>query len=282
MSPTALRRIALPAGDLIPVIGQGTWHLAEVRERRNEEIAALRLGLDLGMTLIDTAEMYADGEAERLTGEAIAGRRDEVFLVTKVLPSNATPSRMLLACEASLRRLNTDRIDLYLLHWRGSAPLWRTVEGFLELAGRGWIRHWGVSNFDVMDLMELWDIPRGADAQTDQVLYNLARRSPEYNLLPWCQGHELPVMAYSPVQRGQLLDHPAVRGVAERRGITPAQAAIAWVLRQPLVCAIPKSGSQAHVTANAAAAAITFSESDLLELDLAFPPPLAARPLQTH
>ncbi|MCW2501752.1 MAG: aldo/keto reductase family oxidoreductase [Actinomycetia bacterium] len=282
MSPSALRRITLPAGEQIPVLGQGTWRMAEIRERRNEEIAALRLGLDLGLTLVDTAEMYADGGAERLVGEAIAGRRDEVFLVSKVLPSNATQSRMILACEASLRRLNTDRIDLYLLHWPGPAPLWQTIDGFRELVDRGWIRYWGVSNFDVPDLASLWDLPLGTDVQTDQILYNLARRSPEYSLLPWCQEHELPVMAYSPVERGDMVRHPAVRGVAERRGIAPAQVAIAWVLREPLVCAIPKSGSRGHVRENAAAATITLTGPDLHELDLAFPPPLKPEPLQTH
>jgi diketogulonate reductase-like aldo/keto reductase len=195
MSVPAMRRIALPAGDTIPVLGQGTWHMAEVPERRAEEIAALRLGLDLGMTLVDTAEMYAAGNAERLVGEAIAGRRDEVFLVSKVMPSKATRRGTIDACQASLHRLQTDRLDLYLLHWRGSAPLWRTLEAFTELIERGWIRHWGVSNFDVMDLIELWSIPRGSDAQTDQALYNLARRGPEYNLLPWCREQGLPVMA---------------------------------------------------------------------------------------
>jgi diketogulonate reductase-like aldo/keto reductase len=170
---------------------------------------------------------------------------------------------------------------MYLLHWRGSTPLWQTIEGFVELKQRGWIRHWGVSNFDVMDLIDLWQIPSGPDVQIDQVLYNLARRSPEYNLLPWCGEQDLPVMAYSPIGHGDLLSHPAVRGVAERNGITPAQVALAWVLRQPLVCTIPKSGSIPRVQENAAAAAIRLSPQDLTELDLAFPPPIKARPLET-
>jgi diketogulonate reductase-like aldo/keto reductase len=276
-----IRRIALPAGETIPVLGQGTWHMAEVPERREAEIGALRLGLDLGMTLIDTAEMYAEGETERLVGDAISGRRDEVFLISKVLPSHANRRDAIDACAASLRRLKTDRLDLYLLHWRGSVPLWQTIEAFVELKERGWIRHWGVSNFDVMDLVDLFKVPSGTGVQTDQVLYNLVRRSPEYNLLPWCREQDLPVMAYSPIHQGDLLSHPAVRGVAERNDITPAQVALAWVLRQPLVCAIPKSGSAARVQENAAAAAIRLSRQDLTELDLAFPAPLKARPLET-
>jgi diketogulonate reductase-like aldo/keto reductase len=275
-----IRRIALPAGETIPVLGQGTWHMAEVREHRKAEIGALRLGLDLGMTLIDTAEMYAEGDTERLVGDAISGRRDEVFLISKVLPSHATRRSTIDACAASLRRLKTDRLDMYLLHWRGPVPLWQTIEAFVELKERGWIRHWGVSNFDVMDLIDLWQIPSGPDVQIDQVLYNLARRGPEYNLLPWCREQDLPVMAYSPIGQGHLLSHPTVRGVAERNGITPAQVALAWVLRQPLVCTIPKSGSIPRVHENAAAAAIRLSPQDLTELDLAFPPPIKARPLE--
>jgi diketogulonate reductase-like aldo/keto reductase len=275
-----IRRIALPAGETIPVLGLGTWHMAEVREKRKAEIDALRLGLDLGMTLIDTAEMYAEGESERLVGEAISGRREGVFLISKVLPSHATRQGTIDACAASLRRLRTDHLDMYLLHWRGSAPLWQTVEAFVDLKERGWIRHWGVSNFDVADLISLWQIPSGPDAQTDQVLYNLARRGPEYNLLPWCREQELPVMSYSPLEQGDLLRHPAVRGVAERHDITPAQVALAWVLRQQLVCAIPKSGSTARVRENAAAAAVRLSPGDLTELDVAFPPPVRSRPLE--
>jgi diketogulonate reductase-like aldo/keto reductase len=276
-----IRRIALPAGERIPVLGQGTWHMGEVREQREAEIGALRLGLELGMTMIDAAEMYAEGDTERLVGDAISGRRDEVFLISKVLPSHATHRGTIEACAASLRRLKTDRLDMYLLHWRGPVPLWQTIAAFVELKERGWIRHWGVSNFDVMDLDELRQIPSGPDVQTDQVLYNLARRGPEYNLLPWCREQDVPVMSYSPIGQGDLLSHPAVRGVAERNDITPAQVALAWVLRQPLVCAIPKSGSAARVQQNAAAAAIKLSPQDLTELDQAFPPPIKARPLET-
>jgi diketogulonate reductase-like aldo/keto reductase len=281
MTPHAAMPVnELPSGTSIPYLGQGTWHMAEDRARRGTEIAALRLGLDVGMTLIDTAEMYADGAAEELVAAAIAGRRDEVFLVSKVVPMHAGRRGTIAACLASLRRLNTDRLDLYLLHWRGNAPLWQTVEAFVELHDRGLIRHWGVSNFDVVDLADLWHIPRGGDAQTDQVLYNLARRSPEFSLLPWLREQNMPMMAYSPVEQGALLTHPAVRGVAERHDVAPAQVALAWVLRQPDVCAIPKSSSPAHVRQNAAALAVTLSHNDLVELDLAFPPPVAARPLE--
>jgi diketogulonate reductase-like aldo/keto reductase len=276
-----MRHITLPSGEAIPVLGQGTWHMAEVRDRRREEIAALRLGLDLGMTLVDTAEMYAEGDAERLVGEAIAGRRDEVFLASKVLPFHATRRGTVDACEASLRRLRTDRLDMYLLHWRGSAPLWQTIEAFVELRERGLIRYWGVSNFDVLDLVELWKLPGGPDTQTDQVLYNLSRRSPEYQLLPWCRDQNLPVMAYSPIEQGRILSHPAVRGVAERHAATPAQVALAWVVRERGVCAIPKSGSRAHVSENAAALGVALNLGDLHELDLAFPPPLKPRPIET-
>jgi diketogulonate reductase-like aldo/keto reductase len=226
--------------------------------------------------------MYAEGETERLVGEAISGRRDEVFLISKVLPSHATLRGTVDACAASLRRLRTDRLDMYLLHWRASAPLRQVVEAVVELKERGWVRHWGVSNFDVMDLTDLLQTPSGSQVQTDQVLYNLARRSPEYNLLPWCRDQQLPVMSYSPIERGDLLSHPAVRAVAGRNDITPAQVALAWVLRQPLLCAIPKSGSMARVEENAAAGAIRLSPQDLSELDVAFPPPIDERPLETH
>jgi diketogulonate reductase-like aldo/keto reductase len=274
MVVAAMRHITLPAGDRIPVIGQGTWHMAEAGERRQQEIGALRLGLDLGMSLVDTAEMYAEGETERLVGDAIAGRRDEVFLVSKVLPAHATRRGTVQACEGSLRRLKTDRLDMYLLHWRGSAPLWQTLEAFVELRERGLIRHWGVSNFDAMDLLDLWNIPGGPDAQTDQVLYNLARRGPEYQVLPWCREQNLPVTAYSPFDQGRLLTHPALLAVAGRHGATSAQVALAWVLRHHGVCAIPKSGSPAHVAENAAAVGVGLNLADLHELDLAFPAPL--------
>src|SRR5882757_7577420 len=211
-----MRTTKLPSGEAIPVLGQGTWHMAEHPRRRAEEIAALRQGLDLGLTLIDTAEMYADGAAEELVGEAIAGRRDEVFLVSKVLPSHATRSGTTSACERSLQRLATDRVDLYLLHWRESVPLEETVEAFSSLVRAGKIRNWGVSNFDVADMEELIEVPGGEAVQTNQVLYNLTRRGIEFDLLPWCTKRALPVMAYSPIEQGRLLNHAILQKIAEQ------------------------------------------------------------------
>jgi diketogulonate reductase-like aldo/keto reductase len=272
--------IPLPSGTSIPVLGQGTWHVAEVPELRMAEIRALRVGVEIGMTLIDTAEMYADGETERLVGEALAGIRDEAFLVSKVLPRHATIRGTVAACEASLRRLGTDHLDLYLLHWRGPVPLIETVAAFEQLVGSSKIGHWGVSNFDLSDMEELLAVPGGENVQTDQVLYNLMRRGIEWDLLPWSVGNGIPVMAYSPVERGDLLSHPAVRGVAQRHDVTPAQVALAWVLQHDLVSAIPKAGTPAHVREDRAAVAIDLTETDLFELDQAFPPPFSKRPLE--
>ena len=268
-------------------LGMGTWHMAEDAKRRESEIASLRLGLDLGMSLIDTAEMYADGGSEKLVGEAIRGRRDEVFLVSKVLPSHATRRGTVAACEASLRRLGTDRLDLYLLHWRGSIPLEQTLEGFSDLLRMGKIRHWGVSNFGVADLEELLELQQesavsGDRLETDQVLYNLARRGIEYDLLPWCQTKlGLPIMAYSPIEQGRVLRHPEVRRIAaEHDDATPAQVALAWVLRHAGVVAIPKAGTPEHVRENRAALDLHLTEADLAALDRAFPPPTRAVPLE--
>src|SRR5882762_8630720 len=269
----AIRATKLPSGEAVPVLGQGTWHLAEDPSRRADEIAALRLGLDLGLTLVDTAEMYADGGSEELVGEAIDGRRDEVFLVSKVLPSHATRSGTVRACKQSLRRLGTDRLDLYLLHWRGRTPLSETVAGFRDLVADGLIRHWGVSNFDVDDMTELFSVPNGSEVSTNQVLYNLAHRGIEYDLLPWCQSRSIPIMAYSPIQQGRLLRNRSVMEVAKRHGATPAQIALAWVLRQDHVIAIPKAGTVDHVRQNRDALDIQLSALDLAALDSAFPPP---------
>ncbi|MDB5763035.1 MAG: oxidoreductase [Herminiimonas sp.] len=275
-----MRKTALPSGDMIPVLGQGTWGMAEKPRNRADEIAALRLGLDLDMTLIDTAEMYADGAAEELVGEAIDGRRDEVVLVSKVLPHNATRHGTIAACERSLRRLGTDRIDLYLLHWRGPIPLAETLEGFDALMRAGKIRHWGVSNFDVADMEELIAPSGGADVATDQVLYNLTRRGIEYDLLPWCGEHKLPLMAYSPIEQGRLLDHPALRIIAEHHNATPAQVALAWVLRQERLVAIPKAGTPHHARENRTALDLVLTQDDFVALDRAFPPPDKPRPLE--
>jgi diketogulonate reductase-like aldo/keto reductase len=280
MSAATVRTIKLPSGEAMPVLGQGTWGMAEDTRRRADEIAALRLGLDLGMTLIDTAEMYADGAAEKLVAEAIAGRRDEVFLVSKVLPNNASRRGTIAACERSLRRLGTDRLDLYLLHWRGPIPLEETLDAFAALVRTGKIRHWGVSNFDVSDMEELVDLPGGTAVTTDQVLYNLTRRGIEYDLLPWCRERSLPIMAYSPIEQGRLLGHRELQGVAARHGATPAQVALAWVLRQDGVSAIPRAGTPAHVQENRAALDLRLTEQDLAALDRAFPPPTGPRPLE--
>ncbi|MFC0407357.1 aldo/keto reductase [Roseomonas elaeocarpi] len=274
-----MRTLDLADGTAVPVLGQGTWHMGERGADRAAEARALRLGLDLGLALIDTAEMYASGGAEEVVATAIEGRRDEVFLVSKVYPQNASPARMAAACEASLRRLRTDRIELYLLHWRGSVPLRDTVAGFEQLRAAGKILRWGVSNLDVDDLEELG--PALADCATDQVLYNLEARGVEFDLLPFCAARRMPVMAYSPVgQGGALLHDPALLRVAGRHGVSAARVALAWALRQPGVIAIPKAGDPEHLRDNALAAELRLEEADLRELDAAFPPPRHKRRLE--
>ncbi|QCN94096.1 aldo/keto reductase [Azospirillum argentinense] len=270
----------LPSGTAVPVLGQGTWYMGEDSRDRAREAAALRLGLDLGMTLIDTAEMYADGGAEEVVGEAIAGRRDEVFLVSKVLPMNASRRGTVAACERSLKRLRTDRIDLYLLHWRGSHDFSETIAAFDTLMRDGKIGRWGVSNLDLQDMEELVGTPGGEWVQTNQLLYNLTRRGIEYDLLPWCRGRGIPIMAYSPIEQGRMLRHPELRRVADRHGATPAQVGLAWLLRQDGVVAIPKASDPAHVRDNRAAADLRLDEQDLADLDRAFPPPRGPRPLE--
>lgn len=262
------------------MLGQGTWYLGENPERRADEIAALRLGLDLGMTLIDTAEMYGAGAAEQLVGDAVNGRRDEVFLVSKVLPEHATVRGTITACEDSLRRLKTDRLDLYLLHWRGNIPLDETLQAFAALMKAGKTRYWGVSNFDVDDMKELISLDGGDAVTSDQVLYNLARRGIEWDLLPWCRQHGTPVMAYSPIEQGRLLASPELGRIADPHHATPAQIALAWVVQTGGVIAIPRSGSAAHVRENRAAVDIRLTEQDLAELNSAFPPPARKRPLE--
>jgi diketogulonate reductase-like aldo/keto reductase len=280
MPADAIRAAKLPEGEAVPVLGQGTWYLGEGSRRRADEIAALRLGINLGMFLIDTAEMYGDGAAEELVGEAIAGRRDEVFLVSKVLPENATRNGTVAACDRSLERLRTDQIDLYLLHWRGSVPLAETLAGFEALIRAGKIRYWGVSNFDLADMMEFRALRGGRAAATDQVLYNLTRRGIEWELLPWCRELALPIMAYSPIEQARLLRHPVLQDVAARHGATAAQVALAWVLRHKDVIAIPKASDPRHVEENRAALDLRLSTQDLADLDRAFPPPAGPRPLE--
>jgi diketogulonate reductase-like aldo/keto reductase len=274
-----MKTISLPDGTTVPALGQGTWMMAEDADRRPDEIAALRTGIDLGMTLIDTAEMYADGESERLVGEAITGRREDVFLVSKAYPQNASRTRLLQACEASLRRLGTDRIDLYLLHWRGGVPLGETVEAMERLVDAGKILRWGVSNLDTDDMEEL--IAAGGNAcMTDQILYNLTRRGPEHDLLPWLATHTIPVMAYSPVEQGRLVADAELCSLAADLNATPAQVALAWLLGQDDVIAIPKAGRSAHVHDNRAAADLALNPDTLARLDRLYPRPRGRVPLE--
>jgi diketogulonate reductase-like aldo/keto reductase len=275
-----MRTVSLPDGTVVPALGMGTWYLGEDPDGRDIQLSALETGIEIGLTLIDTAEMYGDGAAEELVGRAIAGRRDSVFLVSKVLPSHATRQGTVEACRRSLRRLRTDHLDLYLLHWRGAVSLAETVAAFEELVQAGSIRRWGVSNFDVPDMEELVAVPGGDHVQTDQVLYNLARRGPEYDLIPWCRDAGTPLMVYSPVDHGRLLEHPAVRDMATEKGVTPAQLAIAWVLRLPDVFAVAKASTRAHVIENRAALEIRFTEAELAQLDRIFPPPFGKVPLE--
>ena len=283
MTATEVRTLLLPSGRRIPILGQGTWGMGESRSKRNSEIAALRLGLDLGMTLIDTAEMYGEGGAEEVVGEATANRRAEVFLVSKVYPHNATRTGAVEACERSLRRLKTDSLDLYLLHWRGTVPLVETLAAFQALRESGKIRDYGVSNFDAPDMEEAALLPGGDEIVTDQVLYNLANRGIEWDLLPWCRERGIVVMAYSPIEhasggRSALLTNRVLKRIAARHHVTPAQIALAWLLQQDVV-AIPKASKLEHVRENRGALEITLTENDLKELDLAFPSPRRKVPL---
>ncbi|MFZ5689846.1 MAG: aldo/keto reductase [Pseudomonadota bacterium] len=271
---------SLPSGESIPVFGLGTWMMGESDKKRGDEVSALKLGLDLGSTLIDTAEMYGDGEAEEIVGDAIAGRRDGLFLVSKVLPEHASRKDTIAACERSLKRLRTDRIDLYLLHWRGSTPLQHTLEAFIQLQREGKIRYWGVSNFDTDDMEELLALPGGAACATNQVLYNLKRRRIEYDLVPFCRARGIPIMAYSPIEQGRLLGAAALKDVAQRHGATPAQIALAWLLGQPATIVIPKATNPDHVRENFAALGLKLTDDDIAVLDRAFPPPQKKYPLE--
>lgn len=280
MASKPLPLTSLPSGATVPSLGQGTWYMGETRNRMKDEVAALQLGIDLGMTLIDTAEIYADGGAEIVVGEAVASRRDEVFLVSKVLPYNASRTGTIEACERSLKRMGTDRIDLYLLHWRGRYPLTETVEAFEELIEAGKILSWGVSNCDPDDMAELMQVPGGEACAVNQVLYNLTRRGIEFDLQPWCRDMDIPIMAYSPIEQGRMLRHPVLGEIAKRHGATPAQVGLSWLLRQEGVIAIPKAVSPDHIRQNRAAVEVVLTAEDLLQLDRAFPPPKRAQPLE--
>lgn len=275
-----MKTVILPSGERVPAFGLGSWNLGDDAAARAEEIATLRLGLDLGATLIDTAEMYGDGRAEELIAAAIAGRRDEVFLVSKVYPHNASAKGAIDACERSLKRLNTDRIDLYLLHWRGAVPLAETLQAFMRLKQAGKIRHYGVSNLDLADMQELWRLPGGEAIATNQLLYNLGRRGIEWDLLPWLRQRGVPIMAYSPLEQARLMQDRRLAGFARREGMTPAQAALAWLLAREDVIVIPKTGSRARLKENLGALDRVLAPAQLAELDRLFPPPAAASPLQ--
>lgn len=275
-----MKTVTLPGGETVPAFGLGTWNIGDHAATRADELAALRAGLDAGATLIDTAEMYGSGRSEQLVGEAIAGRRDQVFLVTKVLPDNAGRRAAVAACERSLRRLKTDRIDLYLLHWRGGVPFAETLDAFAELKAAGKIRHYGVSNLDLADMHEWWSRAGGAATACNQLLYNLTRRGIEFDLLPWLRERRVPVMAYSPLEQARLLAHAGLRRFCARYQMTPAQAALAWLLAQEQVIVIPKSASVARVQENLSAAEIRLDAGQRAELDALFPPPTRARPLE--
>jgi diketogulonate reductase-like aldo/keto reductase len=273
-------KVTLPSGETVPALGQGTWQMAETASRRNQEIEALRLGVELGMTLVDTAEMYGEGASEELVAEALVGQRDRLFLVSKVYPHNASRQGVVQACERSLRRLKTDRLDLYLLHWRGSVPLEETVAGFEELRRSGKIRHWGVSNFDTDDMDELLRVPAGENCAANQVLYNVTRRGPEFDLIPWMTEHRMPLMAYSPIEQGRLPRGGVLQRIGQKYGASPFQIALAWLLQKPDVIAIPKASSPDHVRDNHRALEIRLSPEDLDAIDAEFPPPRRKRPLE--
>ena len=281
-----MRSLELPGGGALPQLGLGTWRMGEAAGRRAAEVAAVRAAIDMGYRLIDTAEMYGEGGAEEVVGEAVsqalrAGelRRDELFVVSKVYPHNASREGTQLACARSRRRLRLERIDLYLLHWRGQHPLAETCDAMESLVAQGWIGRWGVSNFDVDDMAELASLPHGARCATNQVYYALAERGPEFSLLPQLRAQGMPLMAYSPIGQGALASHPALRAVAERHGASAAQLALAWLLAQPGVAAIPKAVREAHLRANLMAATLRLGRDDLAELDRLFPPPQRKSPL---
>jgi diketogulonate reductase-like aldo/keto reductase len=274
-----MRRVTLRSGETIPQLGLGTWHMGEQKSQRGAEAEALKLGLDLGMMLIDTAEMYGEGGAEEVVAEAVKGRRDEAFIVSKVYPHNASRTGAIAACERSLRRLKTDRIDLYLLHWRGSYPLAETVAAFERLKADGKICHWGVSNLDCDDLDELAGVPDGRNCVSNQVLYHLGSRGIDWDLIKQCAEQKIMVMAYSPLGQGRILRNAALTKVAERHGVSPAAVALAWTMRHPHVVAIPKASRPEHVRENLVAADLALTPQDLADLDAAFPPPRRSTPL---
>ncbi|WP_369807166.1 aldo/keto reductase [Ancylobacter radicis] len=275
-----MKNVTLPGGEKVPALGIGTWMMGERASARKEEAESVRLGIELGLTLVDTAEMYGEGACESFLGEALAGLRDKVFLVSKVYPHNASRTGVIAACERSLRRLKTDRLDLYLLHWRGSVPLEETIAAFEHLKSQGKIRHWGVSNFDTDDMEELQETPGGEGCAVNQVLYNLTRRGPEWDLLPWLEKHDVPLMAYSPIEQGRIKTAGVLAELAAKHNARPFQIALAWVLRNPNNIVIPKASRPEHMRENAGARDIALDGDDLAALDKAFPPPNRKRSLE--
>ena len=271
--------VTLPSGESVPSMGLGTWHMGERIGNPKTEVDALSRGLDLGATLIDTAEMYARGGAERVVGSAIKGRRDDVFIVSKVLPHNASFDGTIRACENSLQRMEIESIDLYLLHWPGNHPLESTISAFEQLKTDGKIKHWGVSNFDTSDMQELYGIPEGKNCQINQVLYNLSRRGIEWDLLPWCRSMGLPIMAYSPIEQGRLLENKKLKALASEIGVSAAQLSIAWSIRKNDIITIPKASNLEHVSQNIDAWTIKLESTVLDELDKLFEPPVRKKGL---
>ena len=275
-----MKSVTLSSGETVPAFGLGTWHMGEHVARQREEVAVLVRGIESGATLLDTAEMYADGGAERIVGQAIAGRRDRVFLVSKAYPHNAGRQSAVAACERSLRRLGTDTIDLYLLHWRGSIRLAETVEAFERLRATGKLRYWGVSNLDCDDMRELFGVPSGVHCAVNQVLYNLSTRGIEWDLEPLCRERGIPVMAYSPIGQGRLISHAGLKRLAASLNLTAAQLALAWTLHRGQVITIPKAASEQHLDENLAARDVELSDETLAALDQLFAPPTGPEPLE--
>lgn len=268
------------AGQEILALGQGTWNMGDHSDKRKSEMDALRFGVDNGLILIDTAEMYGNGRSESLVGEAIKGIRDKVVLVSKVLPSNASLTGTIKACEQSLKRLQTDYLDLYLLHWQGHHPFEETIESFEKLVSDGKIKYWGVSNLDVSEMQYIQTIKNGHHCNTDQVLYNLTRRGIEYDLLPWAQKSDISIMAYSPIEQNRLLEENVVVEVANKHQATPAQIALAWILQNEGIIPIPKASTIAHVEENLGCFDIQLTEQDNELLNNVFPPPHSKQGLE--
>ncbi|MBI0002735.1 aldo/keto reductase [Bartonella sp. M0177] len=275
-----MKTVTFPNGSIVPALGQGTWGMGEGISPEDIEADSLRAGLDLGLKLIDTAEMYGNGGSERVVGKALVGRRDDAFVVSKVLPSHASRTGTIEACERSLKNLKIEQIDLYLLHWQSSVPLSETVEALEKLVTQGKIGAWGVSNFDTALMQNLAEIAKKGHIATNQILYNLSRRGPEFDLIPWCENHNIPVMAYAPIEQGRMMKNRDLMNLAGKLNVAPSVLALAWVIRNPLMIAIPKTSSIKHLRENAKALAITLDHEVLQALDEIFLPPTRKQPLE--